>query len=222
MSESDYFPVECPRCDETHQYLAPNRSVASFIFLNNIKPSYVYRCHMFTCSQCMNSQNVHKFSSDDLQKILKELTLYDKRNGEFLNPTKRTRSDMTSRKNHLAITPTFPDKNSRMTKYKMEKLLKKITTLDPESQIEAHFEIGGDSGEGIYHYHIYAITKMSLCAQNNKILSNIMEKNRIDLKTLKDNASIGKWRNYIRKDLSKFEDKRLEFPSYHINLEKHD
>ena len=175
MSDSDIFETVCPYCDEIHHIIAPNRSVASYIFLNSIKPSLVYRQHMWKCSKCP----CHTFSASDLQKILKEIMLYDKKNGEFLNPKPRTRSDTTSRRNHLAITPTFPDKNPCMTKYKMDKLISKILKLDPDSQIEAHFEIGGGSNkdddhpDGIYHYHIYAHTTFSLVQQNNKILSNI-------------------------------------------------
>jgi len=221
MSDSDIFETVCPYCDEIHHIIAPNRSVASYIFLNSIKPSLVYRQHMWKCSKCP----CHTFSASDLQKILKEIMLYDKKNGEFLNPKPRTRSDTTSRRNHLAITPTFPDKNPCMTKYKMDKLISKILKLDPDSQIEAHFEIGGGSNkdddhpDGIYHYHIYAHTTFSLVQQNNKILSNIMEKHRIDLKTLKGLPAICKWRKYIRKDLDKFQDKRLEFPSYKHNID---
>jgi hypothetical protein len=181
------------------------------------KTSYIYRCHFNKCPHCVSDamEKNEQFTTSDLQTILKEITLLDKKNGEWLKPTGRSRSDTTSKPNHLAITPTFPDKHPKLIKYTMEKLLKKITTLDPDSKIEANFEIGDG---GLYHYHIYAITKMSLCKQNNKSLSSLMKGNRIDLKTLKNSVEIGKWRNYIKKDMDKFEDYRLEYPSYLINF----
>jgi len=219
MSEYDTIFLTCPYCAESHKKLVPKRSIAHYVSMNNVKTSYIYRCHFDKCPHCVANaiEKNEKFLADDLAKILKELTLLDKKNGEWLSPKVRTRSDCVVRPQHFAITPTFPDKNPCMTKYKMEKLLKKITTLDPDSQIESHFEIGGDSGDGIYHYHIHAYTKMGYNAQNNKTLSNIIG-SRIDIKVLKDSASIGKWKNYIKKDLDKFQDKRLEFPSYNINL----
>ncbi len=213
MSEFDTIFVSCPFCKVSYEKEVPKRSIAHFVFMTNEKTSHVYNQHMYTCQNCPKPV----FMATDLQKVLKEITLLDKKNGEWLSPKVRTRSDCTVRRQHYAITPTFPDKNPVMTKYKMENLLKKITKLDPDSQIEANFEIGGDSGDGIYHYHIWALTKMGYNAQNNKSLSNICG-NRIDIKILKDSISIGKWKNYIRKDLDKFQDKRLEFPSYNINL----
>lgn len=215
MSEFDRIFLTCPICAESHEKLVPKRSIAHYVSMNNVKTSYIYRCHFDKCLHCVEEKNT-KFSADDLFKILKEITLLDKKNGEWLSPQTRTRSDTTARPNHLAITPTFPDKHPKMTKYTMEKIIDKILKLDPDSQIEAHFEIGDG---GLFHYHIYAFTKMSLCAQNNKSLSNLMKGNRIDLKTLKDSVSIGKWRNYIKKDIDKFQEYRLEFPSYYRNLD---
>ena len=218
MSESDTFSVLCPCCNESHYHKAPQRSVASYIFLNNIQPSYYYRLHMFRCKDCVRSENAHKFTAYQLQDIFKELSLYDKKNGLFLKPGKRIRSDCTSKPSHLAITPTFPNRDPSSVSLIMNKIHDKMLTLDPDSQIESHFEIGGSSGDGVYHYHIYAITKMSLCKRNNKILSNIMNGQRIDIKKLHEVEDIGKWRNYIKKDLDKFEDNRTDYPSFYINI----